>query len=127
MAVGRTCEGEATEAEVADIVNDLEAFGAPAEAIAQVLAQLAADTAQATFRVHPDNVTAVRLFEALRTQWTAVALTTLDRAEVLRTGLDYLRLEAAVRLMGLSLGGDDFTRIRIMEAEALAAWAEQRS
>lgn len=74
--------------------------------------------------VHRDNVTAVRLFDALRTQWTLVALSTMERSEIRHTGLRYEALAPVARLMGLKIGPGDFTRLQMMEAEALVAWSE---
>jgi hypothetical protein len=77
------------------------------------------------FLVHPDNVVAVRLFQAMGTQWNAVALSTMDRAQIRRTGLRYEAIEVTARLEGLDVAGDDFRRLRIMEIEAIAAWGRE--
>lgn len=102
----------------------MRAYGAPEKVVDQVAASFERRAAEPTFLVHPDNVMAVQLFLAARTQWVVTALSTWSKAEIRRVGLDYLRVEATARLEGLGeLGTDDFRRIRIMEAVALNAWA----
>lgn len=81
---------------------------------------------QAAFDVYGENVVACRLFLAMQTQWRVVALSTMAAARTLRTGLDYATLEPTARLSGLAPTPDDFDRLRIMEAEAIAAFGEQR-
>lgn len=79
----------------------------------------------AAFLVHAPNATAVRLFQAMATQWNMVTLTTLEHARIIRTGLRYEVLDVMARGLGLgSVATDDFQRIRYMEAEALLAWSE---
>lgn len=127
MAVGRPSEAQATPAEVARVLADLESFGAPPAVLAAARARLTPRQADEVFRVHPDNAVAVRVFAAMKTQWTMASLSTMDRAEIRHVGLDYLRLEATARLCRVELGEHDFARLRIMEATALNAWAEARS
>ena len=76
--------------------------------------------------VHPANEVAVRVFLACQTQWRSAPLSTWAKAELRQTGLDYAGVESAARLLGLAMLPDDFTRIRLMEAEALEAFAEAR-
>lgn len=78
------------------------------------------------FEVMAENVTAVRLFVALRTQWRTVALSTMAKALIVQTGLDYAAVETTARLKRLELVDGDFDRLQVMEAEALAAFAEER-
>lgn len=93
-------------------------------AIIAAISHVAAQAEPKSLMVHPDNVTAVKLFDALRTQWNLVALSTMERSEIRRTGLRYEVLKPVARLLGLKLAADDFTRLQLMEAEALVAWAE---
>lgn len=79
------------------------------------------------FRVHPHNIRAVRLLLAMASQWDAAPLSTMSKAQIIRTGLKYGVLETTARLKGLGeLTPDDFARLQILEAECLAAWSEQR-
>lgn len=77
------------------------------------------------FEVEAVNAPAVRLFMALQTQWRAVSVSSWSRVEIRRLGLDYAAIEPTARLAGLELDADDFTRLRVMEVEALTAWNEQ--
>lgn len=99
-------------------------MGAPAEVVAQIRAEARGSEPETGFAVHADNETAVRLFLVLATQWRHQALSTMTRAVTIRTGLDYAAIEPTARLAGLTVGADDFTRLRVMEAEALTAWRE---
>lgn len=124
--MGRLAADPATTAEIDRLRADLEAFGASAEQVEAVLAQVGEARAPETFEVLGPNVTAVRLFEAMATQWTMVSLTTLDRARLVPTGLRYEVLDRVARGLGIEERPGDFERIRLMEGEALAAWAEER-
>jgi len=105
----------------------LEAYGAPPETIAANRAFLLPKQADEDFLVFPENANAVRVFAALATQWKMVSLSTMDRAEVRQVGLDYTAIEPTARMTGVQFEGDDFDRLRVMEAEALTAWAEARA
>lgn len=109
---------------MAEDLRDLA--GATDAQIEAALAPLRAAARPAAFFVHPDNVTAVQLFQGMATQWNMVTLTTLDRAEILHTGLRYEVLDVVARGMGLVQDPTDFARIQFMEGEALAAWSEAR-
>lgn len=77
--------------------------------------------------VHPDNVAAVRLFLAMSTQWRQDSLSTMQKAMLIRTGLDYGVLEPTARMAGLGeVTTDTFTRLRVMETGALEAFRELR-
>ena len=79
------------------------------------------------FAVFAENVLAVRLFMALSTQWRITSLSTMSSAQLIQTGLDYQVVETTARLSGLGeIAPGDFHRLQIMEAEALAAWREDR-
>lgn len=108
------------------MIEDARAFGYSEAAIAQLAAEADAADDDDGLAIHPENVTAVRWLLALQTQWRVIALTTSTQAEVRRTGLDYSVLDTTARLAGLEPEADDFTRLRILEAEALGAWAEER-
>jgi hypothetical protein len=82
--------------------------------------------APTTFRVHPANGPAVKVFAGMITQWAVTSISTMDRAELIRTGLRYEALDRVWRGLGLTETPADFIRIQEMEAEALAAWAERR-
>ncbi len=92
--------------------------------VAAVRAEARASLPDTGFAVHPDNVAAVRLLLAVATQWQTVALSTLGRAEIRRTGLIYASIEPAARMIGLELTPEVFAQLRWAEAEALAAWRE---
>lgn len=78
--------------------------------------------------VHADNETAVRLFLASQTQWRVASLSTMAKAMLVQTGLDYGAVERTAAMEGLQLQiPDDFRRLRVMEAEALKAWSEKRA
>jgi hypothetical protein len=78
--------------------------------------------------VHSDNETAVRLFLAVQTQWRVSSLSTMGKAQLINTGLDYVAVERSATMEGLILQiPDDFRRVRILEAEALSAWAKRRA
>lgn len=102
-------------------------MGFSAEAIARVRARAAQAEPDAGFPVHPDNGTAVRLLLASATQWRTAVLSTMERSEIRRTGLDYAALEPTARMAGLEPNADDFLRLRTLEAECLSAWSEARS
>lgn len=106
------------------MADDYEWMGAPAEVVAQIRAEARGSDPDEGFAVHPDNETAVRLFLALATQWRSQSLSTMTRAALIRTGLDYAAIEPTARMTRLELSADDFGRLRIMEAEALTAWRE---
>jgi len=72
-----------------------------------------------------DNVTAVRLFAAMQTQWRTVTLSTMSAARLIRTGLDYGVLDVTARMSGLEPKPTDFIRLQIMEVTAINAWAEE--
>ena len=116
-----------TSAELDGLLEDLRSHGAPEEIVEAAVARMSQLAAPAVFLVHPDNVNAVKLFIAMSTQWNAVALTTLERAEIRRTGLRYEVLDRVARGAGIAEQDGDFDRLQLMEAEALLAWAEARA
>ncbi|MFN3858426.1 MAG: DUF1799 domain-containing protein [Caulobacter sp.] len=77
--------------------------------------------------VHPANRAPLRLLLASATQWRCAALSTMASAQVVKTGLDYGVLDRVAALEGLPpIEPDVFRRLRLMEAECLAAWQEAR-
>lgn len=123
MALGRLDDADVLPAEAEQMIEDLRFFHAPAEVIAAHIEALGPAVQDEAFLVHPVNVPAVRLFLAMQTQWREAA----TMAGVFRRGLDYGALKDTAELAGLApIEPDDFTRLRILEVEALNAWAEQR-
>ncbi|MFD3263329.1 DUF1799 domain-containing protein [Phenylobacterium ferrooxidans] len=80
---------------------------------------------QDDFPILPANGSAVRLFQALQTQWRTTAISTMAKAVIVRTGLDYAVIEPTARLSGLALESDDFIRVRVMETAALNAFHDE--
>lgn len=96
-----------------------------AKATATFAAMAAPD---APFVVFGENALAVRLFMALATQWRISSLSTMSAARLVQTGLDYGVIRETAALTGLrEIGPSDFRRLQVMEAEALAAWREERA
>lgn len=126
MAVGRLSPNELVASELATFQADLVAFGMPEAYIAAAMADFGRRAApEEDFQILPANTTAVRLFQALQTQWRTTAISTLSRAIVVRTGLDYGAIEPLARLRRIELEDDDFTRLQIMEVAALNAFSEE--
>jgi len=103
----------------------MAAFGFSEAAVARMQAEARRALADEGLAIHPDNIAAVRWFLAMQTQWRTVTLSTMERAEIRRTGLDYAVAEATARLKGLEPSADAFARLQLLEAEALTAWAEE--
>lgn len=99
-------------------------MGAPAHVVAQIRAEARGVDPEEGFAVHPDNGPAVRLFLALGTQWSQASLSTMTKAILVRTGLNYAAVPVTASMMALDLNDDLFARLRLMEGEALAAWRE---
>ncbi|QQP96480.1 DUF1799 domain-containing protein [Lysobacter enzymogenes] len=78
------------------------------------------DLDDADVEILPDNLGAVRVFTALGTQWR------VGNAGAI--GLDYSTLPVVMRLLGVRRADwpDTFDSIRVMEAEALAVFGEER-
>ncbi|MDZ5602602.1 DUF1799 domain-containing protein [Pseudomonas sp. RP23018S] len=77
-----------------------------------------ADIEQEEVEVWPDAWPALRLFEAMGTQWRV--------AQAGASGLDYTAIPATASMLGISRRDltDIFPDLRIMEVEALAVMAE---
>lgn len=98
------------------VERDLRQAGATAEQITAVLAQ---QQAEDDIVIHPDNVTAIELLAALKTQWRTEALSTMNKAVIRYTGLDYSAVMPTAQLMGLDVSAADFQRLRAAEDTAL--------
>jgi len=106
--------------------EDLKSFGLPPAEIEKALADFGARAQpQGPLDIMAQNVRAVRLFEALQTQWRVTALSTMNMARLIRTGLDYTAIAPVAAMSGLKVKKSDFTRLRVMEITALNAWAEE--
>jgi hypothetical protein len=107
-----------------DLLASLQAWNAGPEHTGPVEAEIERLTAATEFNVHQDNWSSVMLFCDLSTQWRY--LPTMGAA--LPLGLDYTVAEAVMRMDGRSpeRQRELFRDLRLMEAAALAAWAERR-
>lgn len=108
------------------VLEDMRVRGAPASAIETARARLEPEAVDPVLEIHPRNVAAVKALIAMGTQWVAVGVGTMSRAQVIRTGLNYAALEPTLRMAGLDLTPDDFGRLRVLEAGCLEAWNEER-
>jgi len=104
-------------------VSDARAMGADEETIAEIRDALAAGGEQDG--VWPEHVAAVSLFLAVATQWRVIAVPTMDGVSLRRIGLDYPAVEATARIIGISIDGDLFHALQILEHGALAALNER--
>lgn len=79
-----------------------------------------ADDEPAACELWPDMTDALRLFEAMMSQWRMSGMGG-------PTGLDYAAIPATARLLGIKGGAlrRAFDGLRVMEAEALAWFGEQ--
>lgn len=125
IAVGRIDDVTWSTDDVDRVIEDMIEFGAPAAVIEEMRAEHAAKAVARTFDVFPENAVAVRLFNMVQTQWVTVGLGTMSKALMIKTGLDYLRVEATARMARIDLDDKDFDRLRFMEGHALAAFAEE--
>lgn len=107
-------------------LEDLRAANAPQAVIEATIAKLTPQirAEPGPLEIIADNVVAVRVFDAMTTQWNVVSLTTLDQARIVRLGLRYEVLDVVARGLELAVSAEDFRRIRFLEAEALVAWSE---
>ena len=119
-----------TRAEIDKGLEDLRAFGFPEAEIEKARTEAVRrwqEAESADFVVHPENVAAVRLALVCSTQWRTASLSTMGRAAIVRTGLDYGVVPLTAQLAGLAeVTADTFHRLRVMEAEAMTAWHEDR-
>lgn len=131
-------EGETRGRFGQDVAAQLAAFNAPSHIIDIALgtgtpdldnsgdADGSGEERELVFVLEAANKDALSLFIACQTQWRTVQLTTMSRAEIIRTGLDYVGVEAAAR--GLDLEWDEglFDGLAIMEHATLELEREQR-
>lgn len=111
------------------MVADLARMGMPDEQLAQARDEAAArwGEIEEALPIHPANETAVRLFLAMGSQWRQVGVGTMQRAMIVRTGLDYPALDVVARMIGQEPPSPDtFARLRVLEGAALEAMAELR-
>jgi len=94
-----------------DLEQDLEAWGAPPEVLAQI------EQAQA-FEVWPENVLPIQIFMRLQTQWR--------HGFSGPTGLDYTGVRAGLAMMGVEATAGLFEDLQTMERATLALWSEVR-
>ncbi|MDO8838025.1 MAG: DUF1799 domain-containing protein [Parvibaculum sp.] len=66
-----------------------------------------------------ENEPAVTLFLGTGTQWRSVALSTMERAAIVRTGIDYAGAEAAARGLGIAWNVELVAGLRVMEDETI--------
>ncbi|MEW5687423.1 MAG: DUF1799 domain-containing protein [Pseudomonadota bacterium] len=90
------------------------------------MAQVGGGAAPEVLFVQGCNVTAVRLFEGLRTQWNTQIVAGLAGGGMIHTGLRYEVIDHVRRGLGIPDRDGDFIRLQIMEAEALIAFGEGR-
>lgn len=94
-------------------------FGMPDEADA------VAHRPTPTYDVWPENIEVVNLFCSLATQWEFL----LEMGTLLHRGLNYSRVESALRLMGVKKKQWPrlFNGLQVMEQAALKAYRERES
>jgi hypothetical protein len=116
-----------TAADVTAVIDDARAFGFSQAQIDQLLASVPGSPASEAFKVHPANIFALRLMLDVQTQWREQALSTWNKATVVKAGLPYQHLAEIARLSGLGeISPANFRRIQHFEAQALKAWGEAR-
>ncbi|MFM0736813.1 DUF1799 domain-containing protein [Paraburkholderia xenovorans] len=103
----------------AGVAAALAAFGARSEDVERARKQQTEDD----FDVYPENWPAVQVFLALSTQWRAVGISTMTKARIVHTGLDYAVIEPVFRMMGIKPKRRVaiFQKLRVMEEAALDA------
>ncbi len=69
-----------------------------------------------------------RAFLALATQWRVASLATLERARLVRLGLDYAAIPPVLALLGIRKDRQRiFAQLTVLEHAALVAFAEAQS
>lgn len=119
-----------------DVAEQLAAFGAPDHIVALASekpapsssgeGERAGEERENVFVVEAANADALSLFIHCDSQWRYVSLTTLERAELIRTGMDYAAVEAAATGLGLDWSDSLIQGIHTMERETLKIEAERR-
>lgn len=110
--------GGSIESDREAVERDLQAFGA--ESAAQAADWLDEEDELAV-DVWAENWEAFVTFTRLSTQWRWVG----GLAGARRTGLDYMGVTAALRLMGIESTPELFQQLRDFERGALEGWAEE--
>jgi hypothetical protein len=82
------------------------------------------EQADETFEVWDMNWPAVEAFLALQTQWRTVAMSTLERARVVRLGLDYAAIPPVMDLLKVKKRKRVFEQLMVLESAALVFEAE---
>lgn len=101
------------------VLEQLEAYGAPAELVEEARAKAAASN---VFEIWPDNWESLQAFRCLATQWRVTGK--MDR--LVRTGLDYAAVLAWLReCVHKRKRSQIFNDIQLMEAAALEVFADQ--
>lgn len=95
-------------------------------AVAKARAEALREIRTGPFVVHPDNANAVRLFQAMATQWNMTAISSLAASALLHTGLRYEVLPVIRAELEIDRHPGDFERLQVMEGEAIAALARSR-
>lgn len=119
-----------TQDQLEEMLGELRWSGMPEDQIelARREAVLIWNKTDQVLRIHPANEPAVRLFLMLGTQWRTTSLNTMQRALLIKTGLEYGAIERTAAMAGLGeVTPDTFIRLRLLEAEALAAFSEERA
>ncbi|WP_186169789.1 DUF1799 domain-containing protein [Burkholderia gladioli] len=103
----------------AGVIGALRAFGASVESIETASALVD----NAAFEVYEENWEAVKVFIAASTQWRIVGVGGFSHASLVHTGLDYVALEAVMRMHGVprSRRAAVFEQVRVLEEGALDA------
>ncbi len=102
--------------------EQLEEFSYPQAVIDEMVAE---EAASSTCEIHPDNVMAVQLFIALRTQWRVCS----GMAGAVMLGIEYASVSVVMRLMGIKAADRAtlFTDLQTMESAALSVMREKAS
>jgi hypothetical protein len=124
--VGEGAAAGPNDAEVAKAVEHMREDGFSQAQIDAFLAKRPVRRRAEALLVHPANANAVKLLLAMASQWRVITLSTMSKAQVIRTGLEYGALEHTARLKGVEIAEGDFDRLQILEAECLKAWSEAR-
>lgn len=97
-----------------EAIEDAEAFGFPAEVIAQ-LRQSGGPSG--TIDIWPENWPIVQAFTAIATQWRTAPM---GLGGYRYLGLDYTAAKAGLDLAGITLTADQWKGVRVMERAATA-------
>lgn|GEM_PF-2785463 len=123
-----------------DVAAQLAAFKAPAHIIDIALGETttpdlcksgdadgSGEERENVFVLEAANKDVLSLFISSQTQWRIVTLSTMERAEIIRTGLDYVGVEAAARGLGLTWNDALLDGLAVMEQATLDVERKQRA